>query len=228
LPGSAAYRRYVQRHLRIRRLVAEVAVLPTDSSRELAYRAIAVLIVAEFEAYLRNVLQDHIDSVAGAWDDMAPAQRMVVAAQILGELSKLTQDGIDQVRQPKDADRVAERVRQVSGWLETPGQFAREGLDARLGSFHSSDNVSKTVERVLLLMREDGVPFFDWLGSHGFDQESYKLALRGLVELRGDVAHQLGHELRPTDVELRAHQRRLALMAWSIRPYVRGVPLRVR
>lgn len=185
-----------------------------------------MLIVAEFEAYLRNVLQDHIDSVVEAWDGMAPAQRMVVAAQILGKLSQLTQDGPEQIKRPKDADRVAERVRSVAAWLDTPGQFARDGIDARVSSFHNSENVAKTVERVLLLMREDGVPFFDWLGSRGVDQESYKLALRGLVELRGDVAHQLGHDLRPTDVELRAHQRRLALLAWSIKPYVRGVTAR--
>jgi hypothetical protein len=225
LPGTAAYRAYAQQHAKIRRLIAEAADLPTASSRELAFRGIAVLIVAEFEAYLRAILQDHVDSVAGAWDDMAPAQQIVVADQIVSELSRLLDESPAPIKHPKDTTRIAERVRKVAAWLDSPGKFAADGVDTRVSSFHDSENVAKAVEKVLLLVRDDGVSFFDWLGSRGVDRESYKLALSGLVELRVDVAHQLGRNLQPTDVELRGHQRRLALLARSIRAYVRGAPV---
>jgi hypothetical protein len=194
-------------------------------SQELALRGVAVLITAELEAFLRSLLQEHMDSIASRWEEMRPAQRMVVAAQVLLEMAPHVESGPEGIGDPKDAERVVRSLRRAASWVESPGQFARDGIDPRLNNFHDPANVAKTVERVLLLLREDGTPFFDWLGSHRIDQASYKLALRDLVHLRNEVAHQIGIGLRPTASELRVHQRRLARLVRCITYYTRGAQL---
>ncbi len=147
---------------------------------------------------------------------------MLVAAQIAFELEQVVSDGSEEVRELKDADRIARAVRRTSAWLDTPGQFARDGVNPRLGGFHDASNVAKATENLLILLRDDGMKFFDWLGSHGADQSSYRLSLSNLVSLRNDVAHQLGLGLQPTAPELVMHQKRLAVLVRGIRAYTRG------
>jgi hypothetical protein len=109
------------------------------------------------------------------------------------------------------------------GGLETPGQFLRDGVP-RIGDFYDATNVAKATENLLLLLRPDGMRFFDWLGSRRVDQSSYRLSLQALVTLRNDVAHQLGLGLKTTAPELALHQKRLTLLARGMRAYTRGDP----
>ena len=169
-----------------------------------------------------------MDSITVAWDSMLPAEKKVVASYIAADLAGLANDiepeGVGEVKQ---AERVATTVRRVSDWIDIPGAFSREIQEVRLGPFHDPGNVVKAITKLLLQLRSDGMPFFDWLGAAGVDQSAYKASLESLLVLRGDVAHQLRQNAQPTIEELRQHQRRLALLVWCIDRYIADAPTTV-
>lgn len=218
------YVRFTSAQRGLLRALNTIDVIATVESQQLALRGFAVQICAEFEALIKAIAQAHVDATTEAWDNMLPAQRMFVAAQIAAEMEPAVRGGYEAVESPKSAARIAKQVMRSSRWLTTAGEFARDGVP-RIGDFYDATNVAKAVESVLSLTRPDGVRFFDWLGSYGADQSSYKLSLDALVTLRNDVAHQLGQGLKTTPEELRNHQKRLAVLARGMRAYTRGVEL---
>jgi hypothetical protein len=220
-----AYRQYRRGHIAVRQMVLALSRLAPGADQTLAFRGAAVLICAEFEAYLRELVQERLDAIAAGWDAMVVGEQRVVAAQLMDEMSRLTaQLDADSIREGKDAAKVAATVRRLASWIEIPGQFARDVPAPRLDLLGDSSNVARAVARILIQLRDDHMQFWDWLGSKGVDRDAHKLSLESLVDLRNDVAHQNRRDLKPTAEDLRTHQRRLARLVRCTAAYVANAP----
>jgi hypothetical protein len=207
--------------LELKALLLELSAAPGSRNRTLATRGAVVLVVAEFEAFLRELLQERIDAIARPWSGLAPGEKKVIAAEILREFSGLEAGlGSNGVATDKDGDRVHSLIQRVVGWVETPGEFARTGTRPAITGFYDPSRVVRMIERILVQLRADGRPFFDWLGMRGHDQSFHKAALEGLVTLRGDVAHQLRGNMQPTPEEVLINLKRCGFLAWMIRAYI--------
>jgi hypothetical protein len=201
------------------------AVRGADRTEQvLALRSLSVLICAEFEAYVRAVVQAVMDAIVDDWTGMLPAQRRLVALHILAEIERIAAEYTGEPIITQRAEKIAQRTERISGWLTIPGQFARDTADVRLPDFHDPRNVARTVERSLVQLRNDGMLFFDWLGSFGADQSTLRDALRELVSLRNDVAHQERLNLQPTYYQVGDFLTLTATLVRTIRSYVSNVP----
>lgn len=216
-----AYAAFRKAHGETRALLLMLDALPDAPSKRLALRGAAVLVCAEFEAFMRDSVQARMDSIARPWDEMLDAERKIVAGHAfdaLGELvDRLDPDG---VRDLKDAKSVAKLIRRVASWIEVSGAFAGEIREAKLNYFYDPSNASEAVNKFLLQLRPDGMSLFAYMRSIGVDPSPYGASLEAIVGIRGDVAHQLRQDKQPTGAELRLHQRRLAVLARIIRSYV--------
>jgi hypothetical protein len=216
-----AYQAYRSGHLELKALLIEISATSASRNRTLTTRGAAVLVVAEFEAFLRDLLQERIDAIAMPWPGLAPGEKKVVAAEILREFSDLEASfGSDGVASDRDGDRVHALIQRVAGWVGTPGEFARTGTRPAVTGFYDPSKVVRIIEKVLVQLRADGRPFFDWLGMRGHDQSLHRSALEGLITLRGDVAHQLRGNMQPTPEEVLDQLKRCGFLARMIRMYV--------
>lgn len=199
----------------------ESSRLTPEPAQRLALRSASVLICAELEAFLREIVQGRMDSISSAWVDMVPAERKVVAGHALEEMSSLIARLDDHgTKELKRAEQVAKTIRRLGEWLDTPGAFAGEIREVRVTHYYEPPNVFEAIGKLLAQIRDDGMPFFDWLGSRGVDQSVFRASLESLIVIRGDVAHQLRQNARPTVEELRLHQRRVASLVRLALQYV--------
>lgn len=144
-----------------------------------------------------------------------------MAGHALDEMATLLERVADRgLKDSKQVEQVAKTIRALTKWLDTPGAFAGEIREVRVTHFYDPSNVFQAVGKLLVQLRDDGMPFFDWLGSRGVDQSVFRASLEALIVLRGDVAHQLRHDAKPTYEELRLHQRRLAALVRHAVEYV--------
>lgn len=219
-----AYRAYRGAHAEIRELLHDLDSATDGVSKRLTLRGVAVLICAELEAFLREVVQDRMDTISEPWSGMSIAERKVVAGHALEELSGLV-DRLENigVREKKHAEQVAAAIRRLGSWLDSPGAFAKEVRDASASHFYDPSNASVAIDKLLVQLRSDGLSFFDWMGSIGADPSVYRASVESLVGLRGDVAHQLRQNAQPTVAELRLHQRRVGVIVRLAQTYVSGV-----
>lgn len=215
------YAIYRKAHGEIRELISTLDETPDGTAKRLAFRGVAVLICAEFEAYMRELVQARMDAISAPWDGMLAPEKKIVAGHALEALTELAErlnpNGVEDLA---DAKGVAKLVRRLAKWLEEPGGFAREIREVKLRYFYDPTNASVAVNKFLLQLRPDGLSLFAYMHSKGIDPSPYGASLEAVVGLRGDVAHQLRQDMKPTAAELRLHQSRLAVLARVIRTYV--------
>jgi len=217
----SAYSIYRAAYVEHRELIRAASSSLSGRSLHLAMRGVAVLIVAEFEAYLRDLLQERVDAMTSSWDDATPGERRVIASTILARLDDLPQSLPDSGPQmDKQAQRVAVFMRTAGKWIDEPGEFARSGVRPSLEDLYDPSKIGDALNKIVRTLRADGIGFFDWLGSRGANQSLLKEGLGSLLSLRADAAHQNRQGLQPTPEELRIHQKRLGLLAWSVRSYL--------
>lgn len=183
-------------------------------------RGASVVMFAEFEAFLREVVEDLAYSMEDPWDTLRPFQQRVIATRAMVELGRFCAEARTVVNSPREAAKVALRVRTVAAWFDNPGQFARDVAPPPLGLLGDTMNVGRVLAEWMGQLRDDGAAFDAWLWRHGVDAKAYMQTVSTLINLRNDVAHQNRLGLQPTIEELRNHHKRLAVLARAVRNFV--------
>jgi hypothetical protein len=215
------YAEYRREHLRAKRMLLGLRMVSTLPEQQCVMRGAAVVIFAEFEAFLREVVEDLAYSMEDPWDSLKPFQRRVIAFHAVAELGRFFSDAkVSRVSDQKDAARIARRVLAVAAWFDDPSKFSREVAPPPLGLLGDPSNVSQVLANWMGQLRDDETSFDDWLWKRGIDAKAYMQTIATLVTLRNDVAHQNRLGLQPTAEELRGHHKRLAVLARAVQAYV--------